>query len=177
GALKGLEVGPGAGVVCVTLLKEMESIRMVAVDIAQKAVAMTEKNAGFHQVPERLNAHRGDFRNIPSELCGGYDFIISNPPYLSKREFLRAMPEVRDFEPEEALVGGETGIESIVDIVRISDDHLVPGGFLFIEFGFGQKTMVCEIIESNGWFEKCEIIDDLARIPRVAAARKKRARA
>lgn len=174
GALKGLEVGPGAGVVCVTLLKEMESIHMVAVDIAEKAVAMTEKNARFHLVSDRLHVHRGDFRDIPPDLRGGYDFIISNPPYLSKREFLVAMPEVRNFEPEAALVGGETGIESIVDIVRISDDHLVPGGFLFIEFGFAQKTIVCEIIESHGLFEKCEIIDDLARIPRVAAARKKR---
>ncbi len=172
--MKGLEVGPGAGVVCVTLLKEMESIHMVAVDIAEKAVSMTDKNARFHLVSDRLHVYRGDFRDIPPDLRGGYDFIISNPPYLSKREFLRAMPEVRDFEPEAALVGGETGIESIVDIVRISDDHLVPGGFLFIEFGFGQKTMVSGIIESNGFFEKCEIIDDLAHIPRVAAARKKR---
>lgn len=169
----GLEVGSGSGVICVTLLSEMENIRMVAVDISERAVAVTEKNAGFHGVSERLRVCCDDFRSVPGDIKGGYDFIISNPPYLSKRDFMQAMPEVKDYEPEEALVAGETGLEAIEDIVRISGGCLIPGGFLFFEFGFGQKTRVIEIIESDGTFEECEIISDLARIPRVAAVRRK----
>ncbi|NIS75035.1 MAG: peptide chain release factor N(5)-glutamine methyltransferase [Deltaproteobacteria bacterium] len=172
--LTGLDVGSGSGVICVTLLAEMDNLQMLAVDVAEKAVQVTEKNARHYGLSNRLRIYRGDFRVTAGWENMVFDFIVANPPYLSKEELMTAMPEVRDHEPQEALVGGETGTEHIEDLVRFSGDRLVPGGFLFFEFGYDQKERVVEIIEGDGRFEKCEIIRDLARIPRVAIARKRR---
>lgn len=172
--LTGLDIGSGTGVICVTMLAEMENLEMIAVDIAEKAVTMTKKNAGFHGVSDRLQVYMADFREFPVDDPCGLDFIISNPPYLSQKEFALAMPEVKDYEPEGALVGGETGMQCIEDLIRFSGDNLVPGGMLFIEFGYGQRGELMNRFARDSRFEKCEIIRDLAQIPRVSVARKGR---
>lgn len=170
--ITGLDVGSGVGNLCVTLLAEMGSINMVAVDLSEKAVMTTVKNARVHGVSERLTVLRGDFKDCFREKAL-FDFIISNPPYMSRLEFKEAMPEVREHEPEEALVGGDDGLECIADLIRFAAAGLAPWGLLFFEFGIGQGVRVQNLVEGNGNLEKCEIIDDLAGIPRVAVARRR----
>jgi release factor glutamine methyltransferase len=98
------------------------------------------------------------------------DFIVSNPPYVSAREWRTLEPEIRLFEPKRALIPGPTGFEFIRRLIRGSLSFLKPGGHLLFEVGQGQAGRVLSLFDSR-WTD-VEIFKDLRGIPRLVAARK-----
>ncbi|MGZ5469202.1 MAG: peptide chain release factor N(5)-glutamine methyltransferase, partial [Candidatus Aminicenantales bacterium] len=99
-----------------------------------------------------------------------FDFIVSNPPYISRAEWDALEPDVRDFEPRRALLAGESGLETIERLVRRSGTFLKPGGYLIFEIGEGQRDNVLGLF-SRRWTE-IETAWDLAGKPRVITARR-----
>jgi release factor glutamine methyltransferase len=75
-------------------------------------------------------------------LCGPFDVIVSNPPYVVRGEIARLAPEVRDHDPRLALDGGEDGLAAYREIIPASRDLLAPGGVLALEVGAGQHPAV-----------------------------------
>ncbi len=169
---RGVEVGCGSGVISISILLEMERASILAVDVSEEAVGLTKKNGQFHGVSRRLQVVKSGYEKLALRE-GEIDFIVSNPPYLSRHDLFHAMPEVREYEPERALLGGEEGLEFIEEFVGFAGEKLDHGGFLIFEFGYGQRERVRAIIEGTERFASPEIIEDLSRIPRVAIARKK----
>jgi release factor glutamine methyltransferase len=96
------------------------------------------------------------------------DLVVSNPPYIGRREAATLMREVRDHEPEIALYGGEEGYEFYGDLITQSATHLKPGGILVLELGHSSLSAVQPLLEAPTW-TNVAITNDLAGIPRVLA--------
>ena len=99
--------------------------------------------------------------------------ITANPPYLGAAELPTLMPEVRDFEPEIALIAGPEGTEVAERIIRESPKYLKSAGALIMEFGMGQAEALRGIAAETGAYASAEILKDLAGIERVVVALKK----
>ena len=86
-------------------------------------------------------------------LPGSFDLIISNPPYLSKEEWLSTEPEVKSYDPIAALVAQQHGLSDIRKIVSIAENSLDKGGFLALEFGQKQAKYLEELLAKKFVFE------------------------
>ena len=165
-----IEIGTGSGCVAVALAKELPAARLVATDISRRALRVAETNAARHGAGNIRFAAGSFFSALRGlELEGLADLIISNPPYVSEKEWDGLAPEVRDHEPRRALVSGPTGLEAIRRLALDGPRFLKPGGTLLLEFGAGQRNAVRRIFASP-WTRR-EIARDLAGLPRVLSAR------
>ncbi|HET7151175.1 MAG TPA: hypothetical protein VFI60_07160, partial [Candidatus Acidoferrum sp.] len=97
------------------------------------------------------------------------DLIVSNPPYVGRREAATLMREVREHEPEVALYGGEEGYEFYGDLIAQAALHLKPGGILVLELGHNSLPAVEPLLDAPNW-TNVGVTNDLAGIARVLAA-------
>lgn len=158
-----LDLCTGSGCIVISLLKHARvGISGTASDISKQALLIAKENAKQNQVETELV--RSDlFQNI----TGKYDVIISNPPYIPTGELSGLMPEVRDFEPLEALDGAEDGLFFYREITRMGKNFLKSNGYLYFEIGHNQGRQVAFLMEKNG-FRNIKVIKDLAGNDRVA---------
>lgn len=161
-----LDIGTGSGNVAVALAQEIPGARIFASDIQYDALKTAAKNA-FSLGKDTICFFQGDLfdplqRGAESGL---FDFIVSNPPYLSEKEWEKIDSGIHDFEPREALVSGLSGLEIIEKVIQAAPAYLKPGGYLCMEIGFGQAGLVKRMFE-KAWNE-VKIKKDLAGIPRV----------
>ena len=141
---KVLDLGTGSGCIAISIACERPDWSVVAVDISTAALAVAEKNAVAAQVTDRVRFAHGDLFS-PVATAGPFDLIISNPPYLTPEEWAAAQPEVRDFEPEQALVGGSDGLAVYRRIFSEAPAWLASGGTVVVEIGYAQGRAVSDI--------------------------------
>lgn len=98
-----------------------------------------------------------------------FDLVISNPPYVARREADTLPVEVREHEPEAALYGGEEGYEIYGSLIPEAARFLKPGGLLILELGYNSLPAVQPLLESDEW-SSIGVTNDLAGIPRVISA-------
>ncbi len=111
------------------------------------------------------------FSALPEEWKGRLDAVISNPPYIRRKEIPTLMQEVREFEPWSALDGGADGLDFYRRIIQESRKWLRPGGWLFFEIGYDQGKDLLRLMKDGG-FIQVEIRKDLAGLDRVVFGRK-----
>ena len=99
-----------------------------------------------------------------------FDVIVSNPPYIAEGDRWELQPEVRDWEPPEALFAGEDGLSVIRRLVAGAPDHLLAGGLLALECGVGQSELIVADLDATGAFAAVRIRPDLTGRPRVVMA-------
>lgn len=145
-----LEIGIGTGVVLITLLLEKPKLRGIGIDISPKALFLTKKNAMFYGIADRLLLIRGDTLKPLAEKRL-FKAIVSNPPYISEREWKDLEEDVRLFEPKEALVAGEKGWEFHEMILRSAHKYLREDGFLILELGYNQRKDVERLAYLYKW--------------------------
>ncbi len=137
------DIGTGSGVIAVTLALEMPSCSGLACDISMPAIKVARQNAIKHHVLDRLCFFKSDLgMAIKSQSI---DFIISNPPYLSKEEFSESSFEVSGYEPFKALVSPEKGLLHFKRLERIAWHALKEKGIIFLEMGKDQGAAVTQI--------------------------------
>ena len=112
-------------------------------------------------------------RFVESDLLGAvrgerFEVVVSNPPYVAEGEVLEA--QVREYEPREALYAGATGLEVYRRLIPEAWEVLVPGGWLVMEIGHGQREVLAALL--TGW-DGVEFVADLQGIPRVAIAQRR----
>jgi release factor glutamine methyltransferase len=101
-----------------------------------------------------------------------FDLIVCNPPYVSRPDYQSLEKNVKDFEPKQALYGGEDGLDIYRRIVKGSDDFLKPDAALIMEIGYGQGQAVKELLENTKCFSEIIIEKDFQNNDRVVIARK-----
>ncbi|MBR5816483.1 MAG: peptide chain release factor N(5)-glutamine methyltransferase [Anaerotignum sp.] len=165
-----LDIGTGSGCIPISLGHYGKFEHIMAVDISQKALGYATKNAHDNQI--KIDFYESDlFTDLPAEWKGNLDAIVSNPPYIPKKDIEELMTEVKDFEPMNALDGGEDGLDFYRAIVEQGRDWLKDGGWLFFEIGYDQGEDLRNLLHEFGYTE-VEIRQDLAGLDRVALGRK-----
>ena len=157
-----LDIGTGSGCLAVTLAAELLDAQVVATDVSADAIAVARRNAERHGVSARVLFV---LTNLLDNLPGGFNVIVSNPPYVARASELP--PDVIQYEPHTALYGGEDGLEAIRVLIREARAHLADGGLFVVEFGFGQAEQVTELAANADW-KQIEIRKDLQGIERTA---------
>jgi release factor glutamine methyltransferase len=158
-----LDLGAGSGAIILTLLKEREKARGVAVDISRAALEVVRANAQQFGVADRLELHEGDWA---ADIDGTFDLVVSNPPYIPTADIDGLAPEVARYEPRLALDGGVDGLSAYRIIARALPRLLKSGGAFALEVGLGQAESVAALIEAAG-LTTDDPRRDLAGIPRV----------
>ena len=159
--MKVLDLCTGSGCVLISVLKNAPELTGMGSDISKTALLVAKENAKLHEVDAEWV--RSDlFDNITET----FDVIMANPPYIPTGEILSLMPEVRDFEPENALDGGADGLDFYRKIAGQVKDYLNPGGYVYMEIGYDQGEAVSELMRNAG-FTEVEVIKDLAQNDRV----------
>jgi release factor glutamine methyltransferase len=159
-----IDVGTGSGAIALAIADEHPGSRVVAIDASPGALALARENAELTGLADRVRFHEHDLTaGLPA---GPWDLVVSNPPYVEPEELGTLQPEVRDWEPREALVG-----EGMTEaIARSARETLKPGGWLVLEVGEGTAETVCRLIRELG-FSDVKPFPDLAGRDRVVEGR------
>lgn len=165
-----LDIGTGSGVLAVIVAAELPLADVVATDISRAALDVAQANAKRYGVDDRITFVEAAY---VGSAMGPFDFIISNPPYVTAAEYEDLAPEVREYEPAQALVAGEDGLRDIRQIIDIASSKLVPGGIALIEIGHQQAEAVAELVGAFPSLTLKKISPDLQNIPRVAVIERK----
>jgi release factor glutamine methyltransferase len=163
-----LDLGTGSGAIILALLLERPSARGVAVDTCAAALEIASKNAVALGVADRLELRLGDWG---AGLDGGFDLVVSNPPYIPSLEIAALAPEVALFEPRLALDGGPDGLGAYRIIVAGLPSLLRRGGAFALEVGKGQCEAVKALARQAG-LAPGESRRDLAGVPRVVVGQR-----
>lgn len=161
-----LDMCTGSGCILISLLHYSNGCRGVGVDISKEALKVAAANAG-----ELLrNKENVEITFIESNLFEGvkgqFEMIVSNPPYIRTKVIDTLMPEVKAYEPRQALDGMEDGLFFYRRIVEESKKHLTGGGMLYFEIGYDQAAEVCELMERAGFWD-VRVVKDYAGQDRV----------
>lgn len=170
------DIGTGSGCIAIALAKELPAAQIYATDISLAALAVAKRNAEYHNATAQIHFLEGNLLQslkgsptVPNHSLPLLDLIVSNPPYVGRREKNSLAREVRDHEPESALYGGEEGYELYADLIAQAAQHLKPGGLLVLELGHSSLTAVRPLLDAPVW-ANVGVVQDLAGLPRVIAA-------
>jgi release factor glutamine methyltransferase len=172
------DVGTGSGCIAVSLAKDLPGAKIFATDISPQALEVARRNAARHSVADRIDFVESNLLEcfIVSPLVTRhspllFDVIVSNPPYVARRESATLPREVREHEPQVALYGGAEGYELYAALIAQSGQLLKPGGILVLELGHDSLPAVQPLLDPANW-TNVGVTKDLAGIPRVLAAEK-----
>lgn len=159
-----LDVGTGSGAVALAIADEFDGVQVTATDNSPTAITVARQNA------KRLGL---DLRIVQEDLVtdGPFDLIVANPPYIRDHEWHDLQPEIREYEPKEALLGGSDGLDVTRRLIEQAPAALKGSGRLAIEVGIGQAGDVIKLMRDGG-FEEPTICKDLAQMKRVVWAKK-----
>lgn len=163
-----LDLGIGSGAILLSVLSEREQASGVGVDISDGALTIAQANARALGLIDRLELKHGEW-DLPLE--GGFDVVLSNPPYIATAEIDMLAPEVARFEPRVALDGGADGLDAYRAIIARLPHLLRPGAMFAFEVGKGQAEAVAALAEAEGLATEAPR-RDLAGIPRVVWGRR-----
>lgn len=165
-----LDIGTGSGAIIVSLLKYLPEATGVGVDISSNALTIAEKNSVNLGVAERVSWLQSDlFADIPSQT---FQWIVSNPPYLTQADMDSLQPEVQH-DPPQALFGGADGLEFYRRIAKDAWSYLSDHGQCAVEIGAGQAQDVVKLFVDTGRYELEKIYEDYGHIERVIVFKRK----
>lgn len=163
-----LDLCTGSGCLALSLAKAFPYAHVFGTDISGTAVDYARRNAGLNGIDNAvfLKGHLFD----PLEETQLFDLIISNPPYIKTGDIRGLQPEIRDWEPLNALDGGADGLVFYREIIPVAREHLKDNGAIMLELGAGCEDAVDGMLNDAGYRE-IEIKKDYAEIKRMIFAR------
>ena len=169
---KVLDVGTGSGAIALAVADELEDARVTAIDTSFNAVRVAKANTERLGLTDRVDVVlRG-----PSSLTGAvsddraFDLLLANLPYVSEDEWQDLAPEIREYEPREALVAGQTGLEAIEALAEELLGLAPRPSVVALEIGAGQAEVVSKLVRAAGYTD-VEVRSDLAGHDRVVIGR------
>ncbi|UCE26031.1 MAG: peptide chain release factor N(5)-glutamine methyltransferase [Candidatus Coatesbacteria bacterium] len=167
-----VEACAGTAALSLAFLRERPDAEVLAVERDTAAVACAARTARRYGLDLKLV--RGNLLEplVRGKLEGTVDIVVANPPYIRSGDVDSLPPEVRDWEPREALDGGPDGLDYYPPLTRVAASLLAPGGWLAFEVGDGAAMAVVGIIELYGGFEMPATARDLSGVERYFYARK-----
>ena len=162
-----LDLCTGSGAAPLATLAHPPTATAVGVDLSPAALNYARHNAAALGLVERVTWREGDLWDAVAPDGGFFEVITANPPYVSDSEYQDLSPEVRDYEPKQALIAGADGLDLNRSLIAGAGAFLRPLGWLLIEMGAGQAPRASEIARNADIFQEITTVNDLAGIPRV----------
>ncbi len=163
------DVGTGSGAIAIAIAFHLPHAEVTAIDISAAALALARRNAETNRVAARVHFLEGDLFHALPPGTKPFDAVLSNPPYIPDSDRASLHPQVRDFEPANALFAGPDGLSLYERLIPQALQHLAPGGLLALELGAGQRDALANLL--HGW-NAVQFLNDLQGIPRVVLARR-----
>ena len=166
--LKILDLCTGSGIIAITLKKELDqfSIDVVASDISQEAIKVAKENAQFHDATIKF-IQSDIFDNIDDK----FDVIVSNPPYIDRKDKFTMQDNVLKYDPHLALFAEEEGMYFYRKIIEQVNNYLNNNGVVFFEIGYDQKEKIIKLADMNGY--SAEVYKDINGRDRIAFLERK----
>ena len=143
-----LDIGTGTGCILLSILGELKNSRGVGIDISNKAINIAKKNSKKHFLKSRAKFIKKSFDKIYNKK---FDLIVSNPPYIMKKDIKNLSEDIKRYEPKVALDGGNDGLDVIKKVIYKSRSILKIKGMLALEIGKGQYIKVSKILRQNNF--------------------------
>ncbi len=150
GSIQIMEIGTGSGCIAISLAKMIPTAMVSSIDKSEEALQLAFQNAETNGVKDNVTFIHQDFLS-DSNSIRKYHCIISNPPYISDKEYLLLDKEVREFEPKIALADDKDGLTFYHSIARRGKEYLLDKGFVAVEHSYNQSEDVQSIFSNNGW--------------------------
>jgi release factor glutamine methyltransferase len=168
----GAEVGVGSGAVVIALAKELPSMAWVGLDRSGAALAVARANARRYAVLDRVHLLGSD---LLAALKPGATFalLVANLPYVPRAAWERLPREIKAFEPRQALLGGEDGLDLIRPLIRQAPHYVKGGGWVLLEVGDRQAPQVAALVAETGAYDRIETVKDFSGMERVVRARRR----
>jgi release factor glutamine methyltransferase len=167
-----LDVGTGSGAIAVALADELPEANVVAIDISFDVLRVAQGNVDRLGCSDRIAVVDRGIRSLPATDPQGrsFDLLLANLPYVSEAEWEGLAPEIREYEPREALVAGPTGLEAIEALIdELSRMDGRPAA-VALEVGLGQASRVAELLTEAG-YGSVGTRPDLSGVDRVVVGR------
>jgi release factor glutamine methyltransferase len=163
-----LDIGTGSGCIALALANTLQGISMIALENSEKAIKVAEKNVKKYKLEKRIKLIRSDLLNkLPKAHFKTKKVIVANLPYIGTKKNNYIEDNVKQYEPKEALFGGEDGL----DLYRKLMDQIIKKGVtfdvMFFEIGFSQTEAIEEEIKKRFPKKTVQILKDLAGFPRT----------
>ena len=158
-----LDLCTGSGIIAITLKKELSqfSIDVVASDISEEAIKVAKENAQSHDATIKF-IQSDIFNNIDDK----FDIIVSNPPYIDRKDEVTMQDNVLKYDPHLALFAEEEGMYFYRKIIEQANDYLNENGVIFFEIGYDQKDKIIKLADLNGY--SAEVYKDINGRDRMA---------
>ena len=171
-SLLGLEVGVGSGAVVIALAKELPRMAWVGLDRSGAALAVARANCRRHAVLDRVHLLKSDLL-AALKPAAAFALLVANLPYVPRAEWERLPQEIKAFEPSEALLGGEDGLDLMRPLIRQAHQYVVGGGWVLLEVGDQQAPQVAALVAETGAYDCLSTIRDFSGMARVVRARRR----
>ncbi|WP_240810520.1 peptide chain release factor N(5)-glutamine methyltransferase [Formicincola oecophyllae] len=145
-----LDLGTGSGCLLLAALRECPQAWGVGVDISARAARQAQANAARNGLAGRAAFMVGSWAEALGRGQGGFDVVLSNPPYIRQDEMPHLMAEVRDHEPWRALVAGQDGLQAYQELCTALPELMAPHGCAILELGQGQRDAVSALAAQQG---------------------------
>jgi len=162
-----VDIGTGSGAIAVSLAFNRPDWQITATDISLDALAVAETNAIRHRTQNQIEFRSGNLLSAVANSVGGFDWVVSNPPYISSQQYDQLPPDVQNYEPKLALLSKPDGLQLVRQLIQLAPKYLKPNGRLAIEIGKDQRSDVETLVHRSNQYQKIDFIPDLAGIDRV----------
>jgi release factor glutamine methyltransferase len=167
-----LDVGTGSGAIALAVADELPDTKLVATDVSTDALRIAQDNASRLGLQDRIELVSRGLHSLRGAEPDGrpFDLLVANMPYVSESEWEGLAPEIREYEPRQALVAGPTGLEAmealLAGVARLERRPTAVA----LEVGAGQAEPVAKLVAEAG-YGRLERRQDLAGIERVVVGR------
>jgi len=151
-----LDIGTGTGCILLSILSELKQSRGIGVDISQRAIRIAIKNSIKHKLSHKVKFYK---KSLTEVYDSKFDLIVSNPPYIKKKDIKNLEDDIKKFEPKLALDGGNDGLDVIRKVIYKSRSILKLNGMLALEIGNEQFKKVSKILRDNSFKSKFLVKD------------------
>ena len=158
-----LDLCTGSGIIAITLKKELEkvSVDVIASDISEEALEIAKENSQSHDAT--IKFIKSDIFN---HINDRFDIIVSNPPYIDRKDEVTMKDNVLKYDPHLALFAEEEGMYFYRKIIEQANDYLNENGVMFFEIGYDQKDKIIKLADMNGY--SAEVYKDINGRDRMA---------
>ena len=168
--IKILDLCSGSGCIGITLATLYKNSQVTLAELSDGAIRISQKNIMKHQLENCIKIEKKDI--LTETIQGKFDIIVSNPPYINEEDYEKLEDDVKNFEPEMALVSHQDEYKFYKRIIDAFSENLSENGIMLLEMGYNQSEYLSHYALNSNNFSKISVIKDLSGINRVLCLKK-----